>query len=165
MRGRRMSSRKTIEGVTFRMANVDDVSALVELYTNFFDEAVYKDHVTFDPMRVYKHLNVMIEHGLKPHILAFDRDAKLVGFISYTLDDYFSVAPVAVMGEFYVIPERRHSALGRALLALVIDMAKGDGACAFHAPVASGIKHSRSLGNLLTKGGFEQIGFIMRRGL
>lgn len=159
------NSRKTIEGVTFRMANVGDVPALVKLYTDFFDEAVYKDYVTFDPVRVYKHLNVMIEHGLKPHILAFNRDAELIGFISYTLDDYFSVAPVAVMGEFYVIPRRRHSALGRALLMMVVDLAKGDGACAFHVPVASGIKHSRSLCNLLAKGGFDHIGYIMRRGL
>jgi ribosomal protein S18 acetylase RimI-like enzyme len=156
--------RKKLDGITFRLANTDDVPALVALYTRFFAEAVYKDLIEFDAETAENHLRLAIGGGFKPHILAV-ADSGIVGFICYTLDDSFSLKPVAVMSEFYVIPERRKSALGRALLALAVHLATGDGACAFHAPIASGLSETRTMRNMLAKGGFAEFGYIMRRGL
>lgn len=157
-------TRKQLEGVEYRLANTDDVPALVALYTRFFDEAVYKDLIEFDAETAETHLRLTIQNQIKPHILAV-ADGAIIGFVCYVLDDSFSLKPVAVMSEFYVIPEKRKSALGRALLALAVDLAKGDGACAFHAPVASGLNETRTMRNMLAKGGFAAFGYIMRRGL
>ena len=67
--------------------------------------------------------------------------------------------------EFYVAPEYRRSAIGRALLAMAIQEGKHADAGAFHAPVASGMREARSLFNMFAKAGFEQFGFMCRKAL
>jgi L-amino acid N-acyltransferase YncA len=67
--------------------------------------------------------------------------------------------------EFYVIPEHRRGAIGRALLAMAIQEGRNADAAAFHAPVASGMNAARSLFNMFDKAGFRQFGYMMRRGL
>ena len=66
--------------------------------------------------------------------------------------------------EFYVAPEHRRSAIGRALLGMAIQEGKNANAGAFHAPVASGMRAARSLFNMFDKAGFSQFGYMMRRG-
>ena len=107
-------------------------------------------------------------HGIftdtRPHIIAIVDD-EIVGFLAYILDHTFSVKPCQVLMEFYVAPEHRRSAIGRALLAMAVQEGKRAGAGAFHAPVASGMHAARSLVNMFLKAGFHQLGFVMRRGL
>lgn len=158
------SPREHLKTVSFQLANVDHVPELLALYEQFFAEASYKDFIEFDSDRAGDYLVRVIGSGACPHILAVI-DEKIVGLVSYSLDHTFSKKPVAVMGELYVVPAHRRSALGRVLVAQACDLAKGDDACAFHAPVASGLKEARSLFNLFQKGGFQSFGYMMRRGL
>ena len=103
--------------------------------------------------------------GLQPRLLAIDKDDGIVGFFAYTLDHNFSVRPVAVMGTFFVRKAHRRSAVPAILFELGIAMAKGDGACAFHAPITSETLSSRALENAFRKHGFTVIGTMMGRAL
>jgi GNAT superfamily N-acetyltransferase len=149
--------------VAFRFANVNDVPELIGLYIRFYEEAVYKDFLEFDPSRARE----TILHGIftdeRPHILAIINE-EIVGFLAYILDHSFSIRPCQVLMEFYVAPEHRRSAIGRALVAMAVQEGQRANAGAFHAPVASGMRAARSLFNLFDKAGFHQLGFIMRRG-
>lgn len=147
----------------FRYAQTEDVDALVALIERFFEEAVYKDFITLDPVRARKTTAFGIENSTRPHLVAVI-DGEIVGFISWELDWSFSVRPVSVLFEVYVIPERRRSAIGRYLIGLWIWASKDSGACALHAPVASGLKETASMKNLFGKLGFTELGFIMRLG-
>jgi L-amino acid N-acyltransferase YncA len=151
------------ERVAFRFADADDVPEVVELYVRFYDEAVYKDFLEFDPARARDTILGGIVTDTRPHIVA-EVDQEIVGFIAYILDHTFSVRPCQVLMEFYVAPEFRRSAIGRALLAMAIQEGKAANAGAFHAPVASGMKEARSLFNMFDKAGFKQFGFMCRRG-
>lgn len=148
----------------FRYAQTEDLDVLIPLYEQFFEEAVYKDYITFDPVRARKTIAFGIENYTRPHMLAIV-DQTIVGFVSWELDWSFSVRPVAVLFELYVVPEHRRSAIGRYLVGLAVWAGKDAGACAFHAPVASGMKAAASLKNLFLKLGFEEFGYIMRVGL
>jgi L-amino acid N-acyltransferase YncA len=150
--------------VLFRFADVDDVPELLALYIRFYEEAVYKDFLTFSPERSRDTILSGIVMDSRPHILAVI-EQEIVGFIAYILDHTFSVRPCQVLMEFYVAPEQRRGAIGRALLAMAIQEGKTANAGAFHAPVASGMVEARSLLNLFSKAGFSQFGTIMRRGL
>jgi GNAT superfamily N-acetyltransferase len=151
------------ERATFQFADASDVPELIALYVRFYEEAVYKDLLEFDAARARETILNGIVTDTRPHILAVVDDA-LVGFIAYILDHTFSVKPCQVLMEFYVVPEFRRGAIGRALLAMAILEGKAADAGAFHAPVASGMAEARSLFNLFDKAGFTQFGYMMRRG-
>jgi L-amino acid N-acyltransferase YncA len=153
---------RTLNDVKFSLATTEDVAELAGLVARFYNESGYKNYAEFDLEQAEAYGSLVIDKGAVPHIVARKSD-ELVGFISYSLDTSGWVKPIAVMHMFYVIPECRRSPLGRALLALAVDMAKGDGACALHAPVASGTKAVGSLKNLFSKIGFEPCGYLMRK--
>jgi ribosomal protein S18 acetylase RimI-like enzyme len=157
-----------LAGVDFAVASPADADELAVLYRRFFDEADYKSRgIVYAPEKVLDSLQAATMLGRYPHIIARTRgyDGKIIGFVSYSLDDAFCVDPVAVMDNIYVAPEYRRSAIGRVLIALVLEMAIGDGACAFHAPVASGTTAAKSLLNSFKRAGFSEIGMIVGRGL
>ena len=149
--------------VTFRFADVNDVPEVMGLYERFYAEAVYKDLLEWDSTRARETILNGVVTDTRPHIIAVV-DQEIVGFLAYILDHTFSVRPCMVLMEFYVAPEFRRSAIGRALLAMAIQEGKAANAGAFHAPVASGMKEARSLFNMFSKAGFEQFGFMCRRG-
>ena len=150
--------------VAFRFADANDVPELILLYERFYEEAVYKDLLEWDRARARATILNGIVTDTRPHIVA-QVDGDLVGFLAYVLDHTFSVKPCQVLMEFYVAPEHRRSAIGRALLGMAIQEGKNANAGAFHAPVASGMRAARSLFNMFDKAGFNQLGFIMRRAL
>lgn len=152
------------ERVSFRSADVNDVPNVMRLYERFYEEAVYKDLLEWDAAKARATILEGVFTDTRPHLVAIV-DQEIVGFLAYILDDTFSVKPCQVLMEFYVAPEHRRSAIGRALLAMAIQEGRHAGAGAFHAPVASGMREARSLFNMFTKAGFEQFGFMMRRGL
>lgn len=152
------------ERVSFRFADASDVPELLLRYEEFYEEAVYKDYLDWDRARARETILNGIIADTRPHIVA-QVEESLVGFIAYILDHSFSVRPCQVLMEFYVIPEYRRSAIGRALLAMAVQEGKAADAGAFHAPVASGMNAARSLFNMFDKAGFKQFGFMMRRGL
>jgi len=152
------------ERVSFRFADANDVPELLLRYEMFYEEAVYKDFLDWDRHRARETILNGIVTDDRPHIVAQIEDS-IVGFISYVLDHSFSTRPCQVLMEFYVVPEYRRSAIGRALLAMAIQEGKAADAGAFHAPIASGMRAARSLFNMFDKAGFRQFGFMMRREL
>lgn len=144
--------------IEIRLASVDDIPALVELYGKFFAESQWPPFLTFDPQRAVANLHRILTYV--PHICAFDRD-ELVGTISYHLDRQYT-DPIAVMDETYVKPAFRGSNLGRKLVALAIYLARHDGAKVFNFPLASGMKETKSYVNMLRKFGAVPCGIIMR---
>ena len=150
--------------VSFRFADASDVPELLLRYEMFYEEAIYKDFLEWDRARSRETILNGIVTDTRPHILAQVEDS-IVGFLAYILDHTFSVRPCMVLMEFYVVPEYRRSAIGRALLAMAIQEGKAANAGAFHAPVASGMRAARSLFNMFDKAGFEQFGFMVRKAL
>ena len=157
--------REALETIEYRLATRADAPEIATLFLTFFNEAHYQDRgIVYSIERATDWLANVIGHGTVPHMAAV-HEGEIVGAVSYSLDDTFCVEPVAVMHMLYVAKAYRRSAIGRTLVALVTDMAKGDGACAFHAPIASGMGEQRSLVNLFAHGGFEPVGVIMGRAL
>ena len=163
-----MNKRITLDNldqrVSFRSAEVDDVPDVMLLYERFYEEAVYKDMLDWDSARARDTVLAGVVTDTRPHIIAVVDD-EIVGFLAYILDHTFSVRPCQVLMEFYVVPEHRRSAIGRALLAMAIQEGQTANAGAFHAPVASGMLEARSLFNMFNKAGFQQFGFMCRRKL
>lgn len=149
--------------VAFRFADVNDVPDVMLLYERFYAEAVYKDLLEWDAARARDTVLNGVCTDARPHILAIV-DEEIVGFLAYIFDHTFSVRPCQVLMEFYVAPEHRRSAIGRALLTMAVQEGKAANAGAFHAPVASGMREARSLFNMFDKAGFRQFGYMMRRG-
>ena len=160
----KLNARNLLNSCSFRYGASEDVTELLALYERFFSEAAYKDFIVFDPDRARRTIDGGILTQCRPHLVALI-EGRIVGFIAWQLDHTFSVKPVQVLFEAYVEPEHRISAIGRYLVQLAIKEGKYKGACAVHAPVASGMPAARSLKNCLTKCGFEELGYIMRKGL
>lgn len=153
-----------VENYEYRFAMRDDAETLALLFETFFNEAHYQDRgIRYSTSKAEAWLRGVIVRGSCPHLAAL-KDGEIIGAISYSLDETFCVEPVAVLHMFYVLPAHRQTAVGRVLLGLCADAAKTDGAVAFHAPLASGVKE-RSLVNLFAHGGFAPIGTIVGRAL
>ena len=154
---------QALDQVGYRLAESQDAAEIARLFQTFFDEAHYQDRgIVYDLDRATAWIEGVVQLGSCPHLVAV-RNGAIIGAVSYSLDGTFCLAPVAVMHMIYVLKEHRRSAIGRVLVALATDLAKGDGACAFHAPIASEMSEQQSLVNLFGHGGFEPIGVIMGR--
>jgi len=150
--------------VQLRLATVDDVDALLDLFETFFAESGYHDGgIEFDRERAKHYLTQAISTGHEPHIIAPLPDGSIAGSISYEIDHQFSKKPFATLGEVYARPEYRRSGIGRALIGSAMDMAKHvDHATCLHIPITSGHETVPTLVNAFRRFGAEQIGIIMR---
>lgn len=152
-------------GCTFDLATTADAAELATLFGAFFCESDYGPRgVVYSTRKAADWLERVIAAGSFPHIVA-RLDGQIVGVISWSLDDSFSERPIAVLHTIYVMPQHRRSIIGRMLVALALDIARHEGACAFSAPIASGMREARSLINLFGKAGFEGSGAILTRAL
>lgn len=167
--------KKTVDRYDFRVATPLDVEGIVALWPEHWEEAHYKDRgIEPDEDRYAEWVQAKIEYGSGVFLLALDRGKsswpmkhkeEIVGFFAYTLDHNFSVKPVAVMGTFFVRKAHRRTAVPAILFELGLDLAAADGACAFHAPIASETASARALENSFRKAGFTTIGTMMGRSL
>ena len=156
---------KALDDVRFELAGAGDADELNRLFQRFFDEAHYRDRgIVYSPGRAGEWLQRVLSTGSTPHIVA-RREGAIVGVVSFGLDDTFCERPVAVLHTVYVVPDQRRSAIGLILVMSAINLAREEGACAFHAPIASGLKEQASLANLLRRCGCETIGTILGRSL
>ena len=156
-------TKQALPAIELRLATVDDVDELVDLFAAFFTESQYQPHMKFDRAICAKYLRLAIGSGFSPHIVAVD-DGKIVGQISYHIDDSFT-DKLAVLDEVYALPQYRGTPLGRALVHAAMDLARGDlgpGGC-MHIPLTSGHKSMPTLINLFKKFGAEEIGTILRK--
>jgi L-amino acid N-acyltransferase YncA len=162
---RKRSITEILEAIEFKVASIDDAPELARLFETFFEEAHYRDRgIVYSREKSEAWLANVIGRGAVPHLVAVC-DGRIVGVCAYELDGTFCLTPVAVMHTIYVVEAHRRSAIGRVLITLVTDLAKNDGACAFHAPIASGMDEQKSLINMFAKSGFEPIGVILGRKL
>jgi predicted N-acetyltransferase YhbS len=149
--------------VQLRLATVDDVEALLDLFETFFAESGYPPAIEFDRERAKHYLTQAISTGHEPHIIAPLPDGGIAGSISYEIDHQFSKQPFAVLGEVYARPQFRRSGIGRALIGSAMERAKYvDHATCMHIPITSGHETVPSLINAFRRFGAEQIGVIMR---
>jgi L-amino acid N-acyltransferase YncA len=150
---------QALDHVDYRVAITDDAPEIARLFQTFFGEAHYQDRgIIYDLDKATAWIKGVVDDESCLHIVAV-HDDKIVGAVSYSLDGTFCVKPVAVMHMVYVLKAHRRSAIGRVLIALATDMAKGDGACAFHAPIASEMDEQRSLVNLFGHAGHAHYRF------
>jgi GNAT superfamily N-acetyltransferase len=153
------------DGLNFRLADVEDVPALVELGREFFAiSKMSQVGAEFCEHGTEKYLRTAIENGFIHHVLA-EVDGVIVGGISFYYDSSFYKKPLAILVHFFVTKKYRRTLIGRMLLRMAHDIARDEQACAFISPVNSGSEHINSLGNLLAKGGMRMTGYIMGRSL
>jgi GNAT superfamily N-acetyltransferase len=146
-----------------RMATVDDVPQLVDLFDRFFHESQYATHLQYSRDNATQYLSHVIATGMSPHIVAVLGGA-IIGELSYHIDRSFLVEPMAILDEFYVIPEFAGSPVGRALVAAAMDICRDvEKAKCFHLVLSSGHKRSKTLVNLFKKFGAQEIGTVMNK--
>src|SRR4029077_11936336 len=156
---------QALERVEYRVATPEDALEIARLFQIFFSEAHYQDRgIVYDLDKAAAWIEGVVRNDSCPHIVVV-HDGVIVGAPSYPLDGTFCVEPVAVMHMIYVLKAFRRSAIGRVLVALATNLAKEDGACAFHAPIAGEMDEQQSLINLFGRGGFTPIGLILGRRL
>ena len=150
--------------IVFRLCKPEDVGLLVDRHGQaFFTEAGFGEFSSFDPERARAKIARQVEFGISPFILA-DLNGETIGFASYLLEHTFTDRPIGMLWMFYVAPEHRGTSVSRLLLWYLVDLARGDGACAFFAVVAPTSPAARLLCNLFRRGGFARMGgAFMRR--
>lgn len=153
------------ENTQFDLASEKDVVELTYLFKEFFGESDYADKgISYSPTNAAIWLRKVIVSGAFPHIVA-RRDGKIIGVLSWSMDSSFCEEPIAVLHTIFVKKEFRRSIIGRLMFGLAIDIAQDEGACAFTAPISSGMKEMGSLMNMLRRAGFQASGAIMTKGL
>jgi GNAT superfamily N-acetyltransferase len=149
--------------IALRMATVEDVPQLVDLFDRFFHESQYASHLEYSRENSRRYLEQAIGTGMSPHILAV-LDGAIIGELSYHIDRSFLVEPMAILNEFYVIPEFAGTPVGRALVAAAMDICRDvEKAKCFHLVLSSGHKRARTLVNLFKKFGAQEIGIVMNK--
>lgn len=159
----RTARRTTTPHIEVRLGKVEDVEKIADLLGSFFDRTIWAQHMKFNRTSALAYLNYTLSHGYAPHALAFDGD-ELVGVCSYHLYRMYTDKPIAVMDETYVAPRLARTDLGRRLVALAIDLARGDGCAVMNFPIASGMKQQNGLMNMVGRHfGADYVGAIFRK--
>ena len=149
--------------IEIRLATVEDVPELARLFGVFFNQSQWHFFLTYDEQRAagWLHWALSREDDQQPHLVAFDGD-KLIACLSWHYYSQYTVEPVAVMDETFVLEEYRHTDLGRKLVALALYMTRGK-AGVFNFPLASGLPETKTYVNMLKKYfGGEMCGVIVR---
>lgn len=163
MRELRAARRTSTPSIEVRLGQADDVDRIADLLERFFGMTIWAQHMTFNKDGALAYLRYAIPAGYAPHALAFDGD-ELVGLCSYHLYSAYTVPPIAVMDETFVLPRLRRSDLGRRLVALAIDLARADGCAIMNFPIASGLPAQNSLMNMVGNHfGADYVGTIFRK--
>jgi GNAT superfamily N-acetyltransferase len=148
----------------FRLGRAVDVEPLLKLFAkSFFEETGFAEFAVFDLQRAIAQMTRQVRMGETPFIIA-EVDGEPAGFAGYHLSHIFTVAPIAYLWVIYVPPRFRRGPIGRMLLWLLFDLARGDGASAFFATVPVTAPSARGLCNLLQRVGCTPMrGAFLRR--
>jgi len=142
---------------TFRLMVEDDLSRMVQLAHQFFDESELAEFATFSPENIHATFHGTLANP-NFQVIVFAPEGQVEGFIAFMLEASYTYEPLALGYLFYVSPRYRRSPAGRQLQELAILYAKECGACAFYNGVMAGIDGvAKSLPNLYTKLGFEPL--------
>lgn len=141
----------------FRFLEEKDIPALVALGQRFFEESEFPSFSTYSPENFERVLRLSIDSPVFV-TLVFTPEGTPEGFLSFHLDNPYTVEPLALGFLFYVVPEYRKTPAGRILQGMALEYAKGCGAVAFYGGVMSGIEAARkTMPNLYRKLGFEDL--------
>jgi GNAT superfamily N-acetyltransferase len=130
--------------------------------SHFFNEAGFDQFAELDIETAIERLEAGIRNGNIPFVLAEVRST-IAGFAGYYIDRDFTSKPIAFLHMFYIIRAYRRSPLARLLVAMVLDLAECDGACAFFVTVAPTGVAGRLLTNVFKRCGFRPIGGALMR--
>lgn len=152
---------KSTDKIVTRMGKVEDVEPLLQRFAlPYFVECGFDAFAQLDLPQAIETMRGQVTRGDTPFIVA-EVNGDPVGFVSYTLDQVFTARPLAYLHLIYVEPKWRRTPIGRALIAMAMHVAQGDGACAFFATIPP---RRPSLNNMLVHAGFEPMGgAYMRR--
>jgi GNAT superfamily N-acetyltransferase len=141
----------------FRFLEERDIPALVALGERFFEESEFPGFSTYSPENFERLMRRSIgDPGFVT--LIFAPEGAVEGFLSFQLDNPYTVEPLALGFLFYVAPAYRKSPAGRILQGMATAYAKGCGAVAFYGGVMSGIEAAqKTMPNLYRKLGFEEL--------
>jgi GNAT superfamily N-acetyltransferase len=137
-------------------AHLDDLMLLLRQY---YYELPFFRNLTPDEAKHRTYRAEAIDRGM-PHILAYVRRHP-IGLVAWSYDHTFTVEPIAVMNEFFVIKPFRQTPVGRALLHHAMNIMRDEGAKIFRAEIASGLPEARTLRNLFRRKGGEEVGATM----
>jgi GNAT superfamily N-acetyltransferase len=141
----------------FRFLEEADIPALVALGQQFFAESEFPKFATFSPENFERVLRQSLDNPVFATLI-FAPEGTPEGFLSFQLDNPYTVEPLALGFLFYVAPAYRKTPAGRILQGMALDYAKGCGAVAFYGGVMSGIETARkTMPNLYRKLGFEDL--------
>ena len=133
--------------IEVRVGVTSDALAVTDLIDGFFHRTPWAKVINFKRDQALKWLTMAIGSGYAPHALGFDGE-ELVGMCSYHVFATYT-DPIAVMDECYVVPRLRRSDLGRRLVSLAIELARGDGCKVMNFPIASGLPEQNGLMNMV----------------
>ena len=163
MAARKLRSVSSTQRIDLRLGKVDDAERITDLLGRFFDLTIWAQNMRFNHSGALDYLRRAIGSGFAPHVLAYDGD-ELVGLCSYHIYSCYTDKPIAVMDETFVLPRLRRTDIGRRLVFLAIDLARGDGCAVMNFPIASGMKAQTSLMNMVARHfGAEPVGVIFRK--
>lgn len=148
-----------------QLARAEDLARVVpKLGWGLFQAAGFDQFAEPDFDRGIAVIGAQIRAGTTVGLIA-QRHHEIVGWVSYSLDRTFTTKPIAHLDMVYAAPEHRRGPLGRMLLAQAVNLAQGDGACAFFATIPPTASLGRSLCNLLRRAGFVPMGGAFTRRL
>jgi GNAT superfamily N-acetyltransferase len=158
----RSARRTSTPHIEVRLGQVTDVPRIADFLEMFFHLTPWSRVVRFKKDGALAYLTMAIGNGYAPHACAFDAE-ELVGICSYHVYSAYT-DPIAVMDETYVLPRLKRTDLGRRLVSLAIDLARGDGCKVMNFPIASGLPAQNSLMNMVGRHfGAEPVGMIFRK--
>lgn len=135
------------------------------LAEQFFDESEFGQFTRFNPEALSQVLMSDMVDQMKVIVLVGRYKGEMVGFLVFSLDQSYTVDPLAQLFLFYVASNRRYGPLGRALMAAAEAVAAELGAVVFYAGATANIGRGvdQSLMNLLDKRGYLRLGGVSRK--
>ena len=161
---------RTLPAFVIRQAQPMDLSPLMVLTEEFFDESGWKEFTSFNHEGMRFHLDRVInEPFLETGQMIYMCDTLPVpdgtggevkqvpvGFIKFGVQVCSTTEPVGVLDAVYIHPLFRMSAAGRLLFTAAENRLRAFGACVFFAsPGAKMGGVDKSMANMLTKLGFD----------
>ena len=150
--------------IEIRLAVKEDAAMIAEFLGAFFYRSCWAEHLEYHQKKAEIYLSHALGSQYAVYVLAMDKD-RMVGVCSYHIFNVFT-DPMAVMDETYTSPEFRRTDLGRRLVAVAIDLARGDGCKLMNFPICSGMVAQNSLMNMVGRHfGAKPVGMIFSKAL
>ncbi len=157
-----MKTKQKTDYVFSRAMSQTNAGDVLLLCAKYYQEIGAPEAMRPDFDRLVGELPVVWADGYFPTIVAY-HGVEPVGFITYELDTFWSQKPLANIYMLFCLPEHRGTGLGRKLIFLCEQMAKGDGAAAIYSSIISDYRQTKTAQNTFRRMGFEELAPTMRK--